>query len=115
MHKTIAVGLLFCMALAAGCDRNHSASAEKALVAPADSHDTDAWGGVVRQGLAMETAEGSTPPYNYVVPSGDSTEAARTRKEECEGLLMLIEQGSLPGSAVGLGGPCPDASAEVLL
>lgn len=115
MHKMVAVGLLFSMAIATGCDRNHGGSTENVLVAPADSHDADAWGGVVRQALAMETAKGTTPPYNYVVPSGDSTDAERTRKQESESLAVLIEQGTLPGGAVGIGGPDPDATAEVVI
>jgi hypothetical protein len=115
MRKMIVVSLLIFAAMAAGCNRNHGVSAEKVLVAPTDSHDTDAWGGVVRQGLAMETAKSLIPPYNYVVPSGDSTDAARTRKEESEGLAVLIEQGTLPGSAVGIGGPDPDATADVVI
>lgn len=115
MHKTVAVGLLFSMAIAAGCSGNQSGSAEKALVAPADSHNTDAWGSLVREGLAMETKKGSAPPYNYVVPSGDSPDAERTRKEEVDGLAVLIEQGTLPGSAVGIGGPDADATAEVVI
>jgi hypothetical protein len=115
MHKIIIAGLILGIAVASGCNGNHGSSAEKALVAPANAHDTDAWGNVVRQGLATEVPKGSAPPYNYVVPPGDSTEATRTRKEEAEGLAVLIEQGTLPGSAVGIGGSDPDATAEVVI
>lgn len=115
MRKSTFFVILAIAVMGVGCNREGGASKDAVLVAPSDKHDGNAWGQVIRQGLASDAPKVSSRPYTFFVPSDGDADAESKRKNESEAIATLIEQSTVPGRTIGIGGPDPDKTAEVII
>ncbi|MGC1549419.1 MAG: hypothetical protein WA777_12895 [Rhodanobacter sp.] len=113
------LALTGCLALTAcnkQADTDQQATAQvQKLTKPADANDSAAWNAYLGQ-IVQANMQGMTAdrPFAYMVPAGDSDDAAGNRDRQLQNVQDVIARGVLPGNMLVFAGPDSGKTADLM-